>query len=150
MRRFRTVFWILALVASAIAGTAWIGLLPRGSPFDYFSPEARFVRRWHSDLRDCADASSAQSLLNKNKEGGEAITMSDGSWVAVVMEHHCCTGAGFDATLYVTSSGEAYLDSDTCYCGWMPLGDEIYTCPKTRVADFLAAVRASGKRLTRL
>ncbi len=150
MKPIRKASKIIALLATAVAGLAWFGLLPGGSPFDYFSPDARFVRRWHSGLLGCGDASSAQSLLKKNKEGGEVIKMSDGSWVAVVMEHKCCTGAGFDATLYVTSTGEAYLDSDTCYCGWMPLGDEICTCPKTRVADYLAAVRASGKRLTRL
>lgn len=78
------------------------------------------------------------------------VTMSDGSWVAVVMEHHCCTGAGFDATLYVTSTGETHLDSESCYCGWLPLGDEIYEYPKTSSAAFLASVRSSGKQLTRL
>lgn len=76
--------------------------------------------------------------------------MPDGSWVAVVMEHSCCTGAGFDATLYVASTGEAYLDSESCYCGWMPLGGELAGYPKTSIADFMAAVKASGKKTTRL
>jgi len=150
MKRLRIILWPLILLGAALAGVAWTGLLPRGTPFDYFSPEARFVRQWRSDLRSCSDPDSAKTLLKRNKEGGEAVTMSDGSWVAVVMEHSCCTGAGFNATLYVVSTGETYLDSESCYCGWLPLGEEIYGYPKTSVHDFIAAVKSSGKKTTRL
>ena len=150
MKIFRTILVPPILLCAALIGVAWIGLLPRGTPFDYFSPEARFVRRWHSDLRACSDPTSAQVLLKRNKEGGEAVMMADGSWLAIVMEHSCCTGAGFNATLYVASTGETYLDPESCYCGWTPLGDEIYGYPMNSIADFLAAVRSSGKRITRL
>lgn len=151
MKPGQTVFCILAtLTLAALIGAAWIGLLPQGIPFDCISPGARYVRSWHSDLRDCVDASSAQVLLARNKEGGEVVVMGDGTWVAVVMEHECCTGAGFNATLYVASTGEAYVDLDSCYCGWMPLGDELRAYPKTSVGAFLAAVRSRGKRLDRL
>ena len=150
MKRFLIILVPLLLLAAAVIGAARIGLLPQGTPLDYFSPQASFVRRWHSELRGCRDALSAQASLKNNKEGGEAVMVADGSWTAIVMEHDCCTGAGFNATLYVTSAGEAYLDAESCYCGWLPLGEEIYEYPKISVAGFLAAVRASGKPLTRL
>ena len=84
MKRFRYILLPLILSGAALAGMAWIGILPRGTPLDYISPGARFVRGWHSDLRTCTDPASAQALLNRNKEGGEAVTMTDGSWVAIV------------------------------------------------------------------
>src|SRR5690349_16023269 len=116
MKRVCIMLLPLILLSAVLAGVAWTGLLPRGTPFDYFSPAARFVRQWRSDLRGCSNLHSAKALLQRNKEGGEAVTMADGSWVAVVMEHDCCTGAGFNATLYVASTGETYLDPESCYC----------------------------------
>ena len=148
----RGVFGILLVFGfcmAVLAAVAWTGLLPRGTPLDFFAPETRFVSRWRSELRFCPAPAAAELILKDNKEGGEVVRMADGSWVAVVMEHACCTGAGFNATLYVSSTGEAWLDSATCYCGWMPLGDELAGYPATGVADFIAAVNAS-KPIVRL
>ncbi|RYD31091.1 MAG: hypothetical protein EOP86_18635 [Verrucomicrobiaceae bacterium] len=150
MRKSRSIPAWLTLLCAALVGVAWTGLLPRGTFLDGLSPQARFVRHWHSGLSHCADSAAAEALLKHNKEGGEVAMMADGSWVSVVMEHSCCTGAGFNATLYVASTGEAVLDPESCYCGWMPLGEEIYNHPKTSVSDFLAAVGTDGKKIIRL
>ena len=150
MKKLRPIFALLILLCTALVGVAWIGFLPRGTPLDYFSPQARFIRHWQSDLSRCSGPSAAQSMLYRNKEGGEAVRMLDGSWVAVVMEHSCCTGAGFDATLYVASTGGTFLDLDSSYCGWMPLGDEIHNYPKTGISEFLTAVKAGGKKIIQL
>ena len=101
-------------------------------------------------LQGCPDARSAQTALRKNKEGGTVVMMDDGTWVAVVMEHACCTGAGFNATLYRTSRGALYLDSDSSYCGFFPLREELLThaCPNT--AAFLESVKSGGKNLVPL
>ena len=78
------------------------------------------------------------------------LVCADGSWVSVVMEHACCTGAGFDATLYVTSSGEAYLDTTTRYCGAFDLADSLHVLPRTDSASLISSLASSGKRLIRL
>lgn len=150
MRKRRSIPARLTLVCAAVVGVAWMGLWPRGTPLDYFSPQSRFVRHWYSGLSRCADPSAAQALVKDNKEGGEVVRMADGPWVSVVMEHSCCTGAGFNATLYIASTGGAFPDPESCYCSWMPLGEELYSHPKTSISDFLAAVRADGRRITRL
>ncbi len=150
MKRLFSITGVIALLCATLLGVAWFGLLPEGTPFDNFSPKSRFIRSWRGALLNCPNAAAATTALRSNKEGGEAVMMADGSWVAVVMEHACCTGAGFDATLYVTSTGEVYLDPESRYCGWLPLGGEIYAYPKRDIAEFLSAVSSSGKPLTRL
>lgn len=117
---------------------------------DHFSPESSFVRSWHSSLRFCSDSTAPTSIAAGDKEGGDVFVLHDGSWVAVVMEHPCCTGAGFNATVYVTSTGAAYLDPSSCYCGWLPRGEELAGHPKDSQKAFFAAVRGSGKTLRRL
>lgn len=137
----------VALVAATL-GAGWIGLLPW--PLNYFSPESRFIRYWRQTLEKCPDASSADRALSANKEGGDVVHLADGTWVAVVMEHECCTGAGFNATLYVTSTKEAYLDSRTGYCGFFPLREELLSAEKRSIPDFLNSRKGEGKQLSRL
>lgn len=149
----KRLIWIglpLALLLAILTGIAKFGLVPRGTPLDYFAPESAFVREWRAALESSQSPDDALTKLGKNKEGGEVVRMADGTWVAVVMEHECCTGAGFNATLYVTSKGKSYLDADTCYCGFFLLGRELQGHDNSSIDAFLTAVRASGKPLAEL
>ena len=137
-------------VIGLVVGAASLGIVPRGTPLDFFSPESTFIRRWHSALQSCSNLADAKRMAARNKEGGDVVVLNDGSWVAVAMEHAWCTGAGFNATIYVISSGAAYLDPSTCYCGWFPLGYELAGHSKDSQDAFFSAVRASGKTLTQL
>jgi hypothetical protein len=140
----------LCLLLAALIELAKIGILPTGTPFDYFRPEACYAREWRDKLQAAKSAESALSAVQENIEGGELVRLSDGTWVAVVMEHACCTGAGFNATLYVTSAGRAYLDSDSCYCGFTELGEELSASDKKSIEAFLTSIKSGGKHITEL
>lgn len=149
MKRFLKICLPICLVLALLIGIARLGFMPRGTPLDYFSPELAFIREWQTKLESCKTHESATLILQDNKEGGKVIFLSDGTWIAVVMEHACCTGAGFNATLYVTSEGDTYLDSDTCYCGFMPLAEELMTHDKKSIDSFFVSIRSSGKHITK-
>lgn len=140
----------LIAIGAALVGLARMGILPEQGPLAALSPRAQFVRSWTKTLRRSPDAAAAGLALQGNREGGQVIPMADGSWVAVVMEHACCTGAGFNATLFVTSAREAYLDDQTGSCTWEVLASDLQTYPIQSAAEFLAAARSQGKPLERL
>lgn len=150
MKRLIPIILPLILLLGIAIAAARLGLLPRGTPLDFFTAEATFIRSWKRTLISSPDAETAENKLKANKEGGAVVRMEDGTWVAVVMEHHCCTGAGFDATLYVTSEGETWLDSDTCYCGWESLEWDMAEYSKKDIRSFLADVCSANKKLSKL
>lgn len=142
-------FWVMGVavvfvVLVGVYGAARYGLLPRGTWLDYFAQEVDFVRGWVEVLRGCADADAAEAAVKGNKEGGMVLRMADGSWVAVVMEHKCCTGAGFNATVYVMSDGRAFVDEDTCYCGRTDLDWSLEVYELRDGESFLEQVRERG------
>lgn len=139
-----------ALLATLIIGLAMLGKIPRGTPMDTLAPEAHFVQQWKTQLESATNPEAAAAIVRQNKEGGKVVHLNDGTWIAVVMEHECCTGAGYNATLYVTSSGESYLDVETCYCAFMELDGEIDHHSHASIAAFLDDIRSSGKMITRL
>ncbi len=148
MKRLAIIGIPIALLCVAMfVGAAKIGMLPQGTPFDFLSPASSFVRSWESQIASSDDPDAIESFVSKNKEGGWVIRTDDGGWVSVVMEHECCTGAGFNATLYVTSAGDSFLDTKTCYCGSMPLAEAISSYSRASPDAFLADVRAGGKQL---
>lgn len=145
MKRPGRLLKLLLCGMALLLAAAWFGM-----PLDCFAPQSRFIRHWTHTLRGSGSAAAATEAIQRNKEGGKMVHLADGSWVAVVMEHHCCTGAGFDATLYVASDGQAWLDSETCYCGFLPLDGELHEYSRQSIPAFLASVRANGKPLIRL
>ncbi|MES2708342.1 MAG: hypothetical protein V4726_17235 [Verrucomicrobiota bacterium] len=147
MKHIKRAIQVLLPLGAVLMVAAKTGLLPSGTPLDYFAPAPSFARHWIQKLRHCGNTAAAQEALLKNKEGGRGVTMDDGTWVAVAMEHDCCTGAGFNATVYVTSLGGAFVDSNSCYCGFLPLGEELYGYDRRSIPAFLASVEASGKHL---
>lgn len=147
MRR-RTVIISITLLALITLGAARIGILPYGTPLDFLTPRATWVRSWNHTLRDCADAKAAEKAIKINRDGGTVCVMDDGTWVVIVTEHTCCSGAGFDAALYVTSNKESYLDTKTNYCEFS-LADEVAAHSKKNIPEFLASVHALGRRLSK-
>lgn len=138
---------ILLLCVVTLVGAAKVGILPQGTPFDFLSPASSFVRSWESRITSSDNPDTIESFVSKNKEGGWVVRTHDGGWVSIVMEHDCCTGAGFNATLYVTSGGDSFLDMKTCYCGSRPLAEEISRYSRASPKAFLADVRVGGKQL---
>ena len=45
------------------------------------------------------------------------IPLDSGEWYAVVLEHSCCSGAGFDAVMIKDSKGTIYT-AEKNYCGY--------------------------------
>ncbi len=147
LKRVSGILLFMGILSMGAIGTAKTGILPEGTFLDYFTPKSVFIRTWKDRLLECHDQTAADKAVRGNKEGGTVVVMKDGSWVALVMEHACCTGAGFNATLYVTSKGEAYLDAESCYCGFSPLTWELEELPVGTTSEFLTALRTNGKKL---
>jgi hypothetical protein len=147
MKLAGSILLSVSLLLALAIGAVRLGLFPEGTPLDYFSPQSTFVRKWEKELLNCHNIKTAEAMLKLNKEGGQVVTMKDGSWVSIVMEHSCCTGAGFNATLYITSAGGSYLETDSCYCSFSDLRDEIYGYSQESTATFLEAVRSNRKHL---
>ena len=119
---------------------------------NFFDPRDSFVRKWSGNLLALPTRDSAEEFFQARRPEGLVVKMKDGSWTSIVMEHSCCNGAGYDVVLYVTSTGDRYVDWETCYCGGFSLKLTIdykeYSTEST--AAFLGAVLADGIQLEKL
>lgn len=152
MKRSRKLTIIAALVLLALGIVSRCGVFHGIPVLNFFDPRDSFVRKWSGKLLALPTVASAEEFFKARRPEGLVVKMKDGSWISIVMEHSCCNGAGYDVVLYVTSTGERYVDWGTCYCGEFALENTIdyneYSTEST--AAFLGAVRAGGIQLVKL
>src|SRR5436309_133640 len=95
------MLWFIIAAAILLAGVV---VVP-----DILSPErraSRWVSHWSEQFHRCHSLRDIHSL--PKSERPDLIitkTFSDGAWVAVVSEHDCTDGAGFDAAVFYDSRG---------------------------------------------
>jgi hypothetical protein len=75
------------------------------------------------------------------------LAFEDGGSASVILEHSCCTGAGFDAVAIRTSDGQEYV-ADKNYCGIAGFQSELNTDSIKSLSMFSAFLeeRGYGKR----
>lgn len=75
--------------------------------------------------------------------GGSPLKLESGASASVILEHSCCSGAGFDAVAVRTSDGQEFYSKNN-YCG---LGGFFFELEEAAVQDlprFTAFLRAHG------
>ena len=63
-------------------------------------------------------------------------TFDTGEWVAVAMEHSCCSGAGFNASIFFDSNGSTFVDTTYSFCGVEGMGEELHRVETSNLAGF--------------
>ena len=89
-----------------------------------------------------------EQAFNQMRAGGDAIPMitidlDDGGSAKVILEHSCCSGAGFDAVAVRTSDGKEYR-SNKNYCGLMGFDFSVHGDAMKDMAHFKAFIKAEG------
>lgn len=72
----------------------------------------------------------------------EAYTrrFADGSSIAVFMEHACCSGRGYNATVIYDSEGHIFVNTDRSFCGFEGLSHDMSSVPAESLPDFYAHI----------
>ena len=68
-------------------------------------------------------------------------TFPNGESVAIRMEHACCTGAGFNATVLYGSDGHVFADTKRCFCGYEEMAFSLEHVPAHSLSEFLKESR---------
>ena len=100
-----------------------------------------FVAHWAKLFQDCPDIASIQALPTKERPDCIFIrAFTNGQWVAVRMEHSCCSGAGFDASVFVDSTRTIRYDTTHTFCGNETLSAELGRIQAAGPAGFYASL----------
>jgi hypothetical protein len=89
----------------------------------------------------------ARTGRKNNRGNNHTITLAfeDGGSASVILEHSCCTGAGFDAVAIRTSDGQEYV-ADKNYCGIEGFRSELNTDSIKSLSMFSKYLEESGYR----
>jgi len=71
------------------------------------------------------------------------IDLNSGNSAAVILEHSCCSGAGFDAVAVRTSEGREFFAKKN-YCGIEGFREKLKDAAITDLSHFTAFLRAQG------
>lgn len=75
--------------------------------------------------------------------GGLAVKMESGDSATVILEHSCCSGAGFDAVAVRTSDGQEFFARKN-YCGVQGFFVELTEEGAKDIPHFTAFLRSEG------
>jgi hypothetical protein len=97
-----------------------------------------FVRSWTARLRPCKSLTDIALLPERDRILTQEF--SNGEWVAGVMEHSCCSGAGFDATIFKDSRGKIFVDRTYSFCGYEEL-EQLFGPTIRSLDEFYSALK---------
>ncbi|MDA3799191.1 MAG: hypothetical protein PF692_08945 [Kiritimatiellae bacterium] len=98
--------------------------------YRFVSENANFFMS-HSSLEELRDLS----------DKGEYVWIQEfdnGEWVAIRMEHSCCSGAGFDATVIFDSNHNIKYDREYTFCGYEALSGMLNEINAEGLSEFYA------------
>lgn len=123
----RLVSWRTATLLCIITGSfLWIGAPNRRAQ--------AFIATWESRFGRCGSLREIRSLPE-----AELIYVREfptGEWVAARSEHSCCSGAGFDATVFYDSAGAVRRDTSCSFCGYEGLKGRLDQVQARSLAQF--------------
>ena len=92
--------------------------------YDYFwrnYKSEEFVDQWSSRFLKCPDMES----LAQNYPNMYIRKFDNGEWLAIVHEHSCMDGAGYDVSVFYDSTGAIRYDKGHNFCGYEGLSCEM-------------------------
>ena len=89
------------------------------------------------------DRAFVQLSGGRGSEYVEPIKLESGDSAAVILEHDCCTGAGFDAVAIRTSDGQEFFAKKN-YCGIEGFSHELGAESVKDLAHFKSFLNTQG------
>ncbi len=117
------IIWSTLTLFLVIAGTGLYG---------YTNRERLFIER-----------AFVQLAGGRGSEPVATIQLESGETASVILEHGCCSGAGFDAVAVRTSDGEEYASWNN-YCGLNAFEFSLKDDAWTSLAEFKSFLSANG------
>ena len=105
-----------------------------------------FINHWSKEFRKCSNLQAIETLQEQEKAHIYRRTFANGDWVAVKMEHACCSGAGFDATVFYDSSGKVYCDTSYTFCGYEVLNKCLNKIKADSLKDFYSVLQTPSNK----
>lgn len=103
--------------------------------------------KWYQHRADQFIHSAIEKLRNAPGSGEiERIHLPSGESCSVVMEHSCCSGAGYDAVVILASNGNAYTSKKN-YCGIEGFYGELPSENFSNLSDLDTYLRKEGYEL---
>ena len=127
-KHLKVRYFIAAVTCLLLAGF----LLPLFSTAN--ARASRFIHSKGALLKNCESYADAQRVAQFARK------FSDGTWVAVISEHACSSGAGFDATIFYDSSGIMRVDKTHHFCGTEGLENELSRVTASTLREFYAGL----------
>jgi len=110
--------------------------------YDHGQQVPRFYKNARKLLQPLSGSYENVKMGRSHDDPPMIIRLASGEWYAVVLEHDCCSGAGFDAVMIKDSSGSIYT-AEKNYCGYE--GFHIDESPKD-VESLRKALESNGYR----
>lgn len=119
----RKILWTIAAMILATVG---------GALYNYSNRERLFL-----------DHAFAQLSSGRGSQPVAEIKLKSGDSAAVILEHDCCSGAGFDAVAIRTSDGQEFFAKKN-YCGLEGFSHELEADADKDLAHFTSFLSAQG------
>lgn len=120
----------IILIAVCLTGLTIAAVMANG-----VNPRSeKFVKHWVTTFKKCPNLKAVKSLPNAYRI--YIRTFKNGEWVAISMEHECCSGAGFNATVFYDSQHKMYADTTYSFCGLEGLAGELGEIKATSLKAF--------------
>lgn len=96
----------------------------------------RTIAKWSEEFRNCRNLENVEKLATKGGNPVYILKFTNGEWVAARMEHACCSGAGYNATVFFDSHGKIYADKTYSFCGYEELESKCNRLATNNLAEF--------------
>ena len=95
--------------------------------------QTAFVSKWSQRLQHI---DSPSKIPENYKNDLYALNFSNGEWIITAMDHSCCSGSGFDATVIRDSRGKVAYDVSHTFCGFEGMSSELGHLKATSLDEF--------------
>jgi hypothetical protein len=119
----RKILWMLAIAVSATLSVTF---------YRHATCERRFIHHAFDQLRS-----------GRGSEPATNVRLKSGASATVILEHACCSGAGFDAVAIRTSDGQEFSARKN-YCGLEGFQLALKDSAMEDMPQFTAFLRAEG------
>ncbi len=94
----------------------------------------QFIRESIAEMRRYNDPLQVPGVVYKRR-------FADGSAIAICMEHACCSGRGYNATVIYDSEGKVFVNTERIFCGYEELSYDMSAVPAKSLAEFYTGLR---------
>jgi hypothetical protein len=124
-KRSQKLRWIILFVVCLIVAGFVLPLL-----LNRDTQASDFISKQSARIRQC------KTLQDSEQAAHFTRSFSDGTWVAVMSEHACSSGAGFDATVFYDSENIVRFDKLHHFCGLEGLHNELTKISADSLREF--------------